>query len=384
MKWQNEKRKVDDLIPHETNPRTLSAKQADDLRASLLRFDLAEIPAINTNGKILAGHQRIKMLQKLGRGQEEIDVRVPDRELNADEEKEYLIRSNQNGGDWNFEMLEADFDLGDLTDWGFDDDDFEGMLDDEGTEGLTDEDAAPHVPDEPTAKLGQIWKLGDHRLMCGDSTLKEDVERLMDADTADMVFTDPPYGVDYDGGSKKREKLKDDHVGTDIYEKVIPVLAHFCKGPCYTWYAGTKPNGLYNAVIKYGNIHSIIIWVKNNSTFNMNIHYKQKHEPCLYWKAKGATLKWGGNNTEDTVWELDRESKNDFHPTQKPIALAERAIKNHKATSVLDLFLGSGSTLIACEKAKKRCYGMELDPKYCDVIIKRWEDFTGKKAELIA
>ena len=205
----------------------------------------------------------------------------------------------------------------------------------------------------------------------------------MDGSKADMVFTDPPYGVGYEGGSKKREKLKDDHIGTDIYSKVVPVIAEYCKGACYTWYAGTKPLDLYKSVGQYGDIHSLIIWVKNNSTFNMSIHYKQKHEPCLYWKPKNTSLNWAGGSKEDTVWEFDRESKNEFHPTQKPVALGVKAISNHKADRVLDLFLGSGSTLIACEKTNRKCYGMEIDPHYCDVIIKRWENYTGLKAEKI-
>jgi DNA modification methylase len=218
--------------------------------------------------------------------------------------------------------------------------------------------------------------------MCGDSTSIDAVEKLMAGQKADMVFTDPPYGVDYEGGSKKRDKLIDDHVGTDIYTDSVPIMAMYCTGPIYTWYAGTKPKGLYSAVEAVGDIHSLIIWKKNNSTFNMGIHYKQKHEPCLYWKPKNTTLKWAGASTEDTVWEIKREARNDFHPTQKPVELSERAIRNHSVGLVLDLFGGSGSTLIACEKTGRVCMMMELDPKYCDVIIQRWCDFTGKDAIL--
>jgi len=146
----------------------------------------------------------------------------------------------------------------------------------------------------------------------------------------------------------------------------------------YTWYAGTKPLSLYSIVAECGEIHALIIWVKNNSTFNMNIQYKQRHEPCLYWKPKGATLRWDGGNKEETVWEISRAPKNEYHPTQKPVELAERAINNHSAQSVLDLFLGSGSTLIACEKTGRRCLGMELDETYCDVVLTRWSEYTGQ------
>ena len=247
-------------------------------------------------------------------------------------------------------------------------------------EGLTDPDDVPEIEENPISKLGDVWLMGDHRLMCGDSTSIDAVEKLMDGQKADMVFTDPPYGVDYDGGSKKQNKLIDDHVGTDIYTNSVPMMAMFCTGPIYTWYADTKPKGLYNAVEAVGDIHSLIIWKKNNSTFNMGINYKQKHEPCLYWKPKGTTLKWAGSSKEDTVWEIKREPRNDFHPTQKPVELACRAISNHSVGLILDLFGGSGSTLIACEKTNRNARLMELDPKYCDVIINRWQNFTGEKA----
>lgn len=230
--------------------------------------------------------------------------------------------------------------------------------------------------------MGKLKLKSKHRLLCGNSTSESDVARLMDGNKADMCFTDPPYGVNYEGGSRKRKKLEDDHVGTDIYSRAIPIIASNVVGACYTWFADKNPVDLCDSVNECGEIHSLIIWVKNNSTFNMNTHYKPRHEPCLYWKPKGATLCWGGNNKEDTVWELDRESNNKLHPTQKPVALAVRAISNHTAKTVLDLFLGSGSTLIACEQLNRKCYGMEIDPLYCDVIVKRWENLTGETATL--
>jgi DNA modification methylase len=230
--------------------------------------------------------------------------------------------------------------------------------------------------------MGKLKLKSKHRLLCGDSTSKENVARLMDGKKADMCFTDPPYGVGYEGGSKKRKKLEDDHIGTDIYSIAIPIIASNVVGACYTWFTVENSLAFLEVVDRVGQIHSCIIWVKNNSAFNMNIHYKQRHEPCLYWKPKGTTLCWSGNNKEDTVWELDRESKNEYHPTQKPVALAVRAISNHTAKTVLDLFLGSGSTLIACEQLNRKCYGMEIDPLYCDVIVKRWENLTGEKAVL--
>lgn len=229
-----------------------------------------------------------------------------------------------------------------------------------------------------------------HFVMCGDSTDKANVELLMNGEKADMVFTDPPYGVDYSGGiqftkdgvkKNQRDRLIDDHNDTDIYSRVVPIIPQFTSGPVYMWFAGTQALPVYQAIKEYGDIHALIIWVKNGGYGAMNANYKQKHEPCLYWKPKGGKLNFTGASTETTVWQIDKDGKNEHHPTQKPVALPAKAIQNHTADTVLDLFLGSGSTLIACEQTDRTCYGMELDPKYVDVIRKRYAKFIGKEEE---
>ena len=223
---------------------------------------------------------------------------------------------------------------------------------------------------------------GGHRILCGDSTKKEDVERLMDGKKADMVFTDPPYGVSYDGGhatSKRRDKLIGDE-STSLYEPTCRVAFEYSESnaPLYLWHAGVK--GISAAAAGY-EILAEIIWNKNLAQFGaISAQYKQKHEPCFYCFKKGSSARWNGPTNEVTVWDIDRASKNEFHPTQKPVELATRAMSNHDVANVLDLFLGSGSTLIAAEKTGRICYGMEIDPKYVDVIVKRWEDYTGKTA----
>jgi len=229
--------------------------------------------------------------------------------------------------------------------------------------------------------MGELKLKSKHRLLCGDSTSEADVERLMDGEKADMCFTDPPYGVNYEGGTfGKRKKLKNDH-STEIYTRAIPIIAANVDGACYTWFTVEKSLAFLEAVEAIGQIHSCIIWHKTNATYAaLNAQYKQRHEPLLYWKPKGCTLRWCGKSTESTMWEMPRDSQNTFHPTQKPVALAVRAISNHTAKTVLDLFLGSGSTLIACEQLNRKCYGMEIDPLYCDVVVKRWENLTGGKA----
>jgi DNA modification methylase len=252
-----------------------------------------------------------------------------------------------------------------------------------------EEDEIPE--DAPTrTALGDIWKLGKHRLMCGSTTSFEDMDKLMEKKKADIVFTDPPYGVAYTGGiqfkdgqaqKNNREMIQNDDA--DIYEAVMQTLGAYANGPCYIWFAGTRASTLYEAAEKYGDIHALIIWVKNGGYGALNANYKQKHEPCLYWKPRGKTLNFTGSTTETTVWQINKDGKNNLHPTQKPVALAAKAIANHSGNLVFDGFGGSGATLIAAEQVGKTCFMMELDPKYCDVIIQRWENLTGKKAELV-
>jgi DNA modification methylase len=213
----------------------------------------------------------------------------------------------------------------------------------------------------------------------------------MDGQKADMMFTDPPYGVDYSGGiqfqkdgtatTNNREKLKNDD-STAIYTDFLPVALSVVDGPCYMWFADSKARDVYNAVHdNQGEVHALIIWHKTNAKYAaMNAQYKQRHEPCLYFKPKGSTLRWCGSSTEATVWSEERDGVNEFHPTQKPVKLAAKAIGNHKAGTVLDMFCGSGSTVIAAEQAGRQCFAMELNPAYVDVAVKRWQDFTGKKA----
>jgi DNA modification methylase len=254
------------------------------------------------------------------------------------------------------------------------------------------EDEVPEPPVDPITKPGDLWILGEHRLLCGDSTKADDVERLMDGVKADIMFTDPPYGVNYEGGhfhsgdvniKRKREKLSADST-TQIYNDFLPIALAVVDGPCYMWFAGSKARDVYNAVHENEcEIHALIIWHKTNAKYAaMNAQYKQRHEPCLYFKPRGSTLKWCGATTEASVWNQDRDGINEFHPTQKPVALAAKALKNHEAATVLDMFCGSGSTLIASEQLGRKCYGMEISPTYCDVIVQRWETLTGKKAVL--
>jgi DNA modification methylase len=385
---------IDSLHGLPGNPRR---GDVDAVAASLSRFGQRKpIVVRKDDGTIIAGNHTWQAAKKLGWSEIAVAY-VGDDDVTA---QAYALADNRTAelGDYDDELLKqliesvgsVDLDL--LKDTGWSQDAVDELLTKIESENpkVIDEDEVPEVPVEPKTKLGDLYHLGRHRLLCGDSTNEATVARLMDGAKADMVFTDPPYGVSYTGGlqfkdgvveKNNREMIKNDDV--DIYEDVFKMLSKFSNGPCYVWFAGTKASSLYVAAEEYGDIHALIIWVKNGGYGALNANYKQKHEPCIYWKPKGKTLNFIGPTTETTIWEMNKDGRNDLHPTQKPVALPSKAIQNHNAKTILDLFGGSGSTLIAAEQTDRTCYMMELDPKYCDVIIQRWETLTGEKAVLI-
>ena len=386
---------IESLIPYINNARTHDDAQVTQIASSIKEFGFNNPILIDEDNGIIAGHGRLMAARKLGL------VEVPTimlSHLSEAQRKAYILADNRialNSG-WDNELLSLELqdiknDI-DLSLIGFTDDELNALLNPiELTDGLTDEDAVPDVPDEPITKLGDIYKLGNHRLMCGDSTSIDAVEKLMDGQRADMVFTDPPYGVSYTGGLQNtskglqgnaREMIKNDDV--DLYEEAVTVASMFCDGAVFMFYADTVPFGLYRGIQNVGGeVVALLIWKKKGGYGALGASYKPNHEPCVIWKNKNAKLNFIGATTENRVWEEDKEGVNKLHPTQKPVSIPKRAIGNHQANIVLDLFGGSGSTLIACEELGRNARLMELDPKYCDVIVKRWEDFTGKKAELV-
>ena len=245
------------------------------------------------------------------------------------------------------------------------------------------EDEVPEPPVDPVTKPGDLWLLGDHRLLCGDSTKAEDVERLMAGAKAEMMVTDPPYGVDYDGGkanAKKREKLSGDDT-TEVFDAGLSAALNAVpSGAWYIWHADRYAEPVYAAIRKCGfDVRALIVWNKLKAHYGApSAHYCQKHEPCLY--AVRDSAGFCGPSNEVTVWDIEQPHRNEHHPTQKPIICMARAIRNHDAKSVYDPFLGSGTTLIAAEQLGRKCYGIEISPAYCDVIVKRWETLTGRRA----
>jgi DNA modification methylase len=380
-----------ELVPYARNSRTHSDEQVAQIAASIKEWGFTNPILIDADGGIIAGHGRLLAAQKLGL--KDVPCIVANDWTDA-QKKAYVIADNKlslNAG-WDNAMLAVEF--GELADLGFDIGltgftlDEINLLSPQVIEGLTDEDAVPDAPEIPKTVLGDVWLLGDHRLMCGDSTSIDAVEKLMDGMKADMVFTDPPYGVSYTGGlqngkdglsGKSREMIKNDDV--DLYEDAVKMASIFCTGAVFMFYADTVPFGLYRGIEQVGGeVVALIIWKKKGGYGALGASYKPNHEPCVIWKKKKDKLNFIGQSTENRIWEEDKDGVNKLHPTQKPVSIPKRAIGNHKADIVLDMFGGSGSSLIACEVLGRKSRMMELDPKYCDVIIKRWQEFTGKKA----
>ena len=396
-----EKIKLDSLIPYARNSRTHSDAQVAQIAASIKEFGFTNPVLIDETGSIIAGHGRVLASRKL-LFNEIPCIRLS--HLTAAQKRAYVIADNKLAlnASWDDELLrleltdlkELNFDL-DLT--GFSAEEIDQLLTPEQVEGLTDEDAVPEVPVEPITKLGDIWILGKHRLMCGDSTSLDAVEKLMEGQKADMVFTDPPYNVAYEGRGEKNKlgKIKNDDMSDESFEQ-------FCRDVFATYQAVMKPlaciyvchpdsqTGPKLAFEKtFGELFkksSTLIWVKQSAGMGWQ-DYRAQHEPILYgWKEGGSGKHfYCGDRSKTTVWQIGRDAQASYvHPTQKPVALPEEAIKNSsKGNDVIsDFFGGSGSTMIACEKSGRQARLMELDPKYCDVIIKRWQDFTGKTATL--
>lgn len=387
------------LIPYAKNSRTHDDAQVAQIAASIKEFGWTNPILIDGEKGIIAGHGRLMAARKL-----KMD-KVPVIELHGMTEaqkKAYVIADNRlalNAG-WDNAMLSIE--LQDLENEGFDlsltsfdKDELDALLNPiEETEGLTDEDAVPDVPDEPKTKLGDVYILGNHRLMCGDSTSIDAVEKLLQSQKADLLFTDPPYGVSYEGGHNKKKRqgiIADTLQGEDLtdlfYESLSTAITWLKDGAAlYVWYASGKSIETYASLAKLPlKLRAVIQWYKVKSGLGAFMsQYIPNCEPCMYLHKEGCSPSWYGPTNEKTVWELKKESTNSYHPTQKPVELPERAITNStkQGDIVLDLFGGSGSTLIACEKIGRCARVMELDPKYCDVIVKRWEDFTGKKAIL--
>ncbi len=387
---------IERLLPYIRNARTHSEAQIAQIAASIAEFGFTAPILAGSDGVIVAGHGRLAAARKLGLATVPVVVLE---HLTPTQRRALVIADNkiaENAG-WDEELLrlelaelqEADFDLA-LT--GFDADELLEIMagEETTTEGNTDEDAAPEVPVTPVSKPGDVWIMGQHRLLCGDSTNAASYTLLMAGEKAHMVVTDPPYGVNYANSAKDKLRgtnrpILNDNLGEDfepfLKAALTPMIAH-CQGAIYIAMSSSELDTLQSAFRAAGGKWStFIIWAKNTFTLGRS-DYQRQYEPILYGWPEGANRHWCGDRDQGDVWHFNKPRVNDLHPTMKPVELVERAIRNSSRPGdlVLDPFGGSGTTLIAAEKSGRQARLIELDPKYVDTIVRRWQDYAGAQA----
>jgi len=388
--------KLADIHPYDKNPR-FNDEAVEAVANSIKEFGWRSPIVVDKDHVIICGHTRFKAAQRLGL--DVVPVHVADN-LTPEQVQAYRIADNKTGeiAEWNYDLLpveikelqEKDFDLSLL---GFDADELDKLLNggaDENTiaDGETDADAVPEVPEESVSQHGEIYQLGKHRLMCGDSTKAEDVARLMAGEKADMVFTDPPYGVSYRGVNNpggrqweviENDDLREENLGNFLLEAFKNIKTHLReKRAFYIWFA-TKNHIQFETAIKTAGLKAKQVLMWNKGMILGHSDYQWAHEPCFYGCHEEENCEWFGDRCQTTVWDIKRDNTREYvHPTQKPTALACKAMFNSSKSGevILDLFGGSGSTLIACEQTGRVNRSMEFDPKYADVIRKRWAEFV--------
>ena len=383
-------------------------RKHSDKNKSLIRKSLKECGAgrsiiTDKNGEIIAGNGVYEQAKALNipvkivetDGSELVVVKRTDLATEDEKRKKLALMDNSTSDqvEWDLENISSDFALEQLPEFGID------TLPQAAPEGeLVDQEVPDTEQVETRCKPGDIWQLGRHRLLCGDATVVTDIEKLMDGKKADMVFTDPPYNVNYgatmkdtlrkkDGQKSAGRTIMNDNLGDNFKQFLTDACANivnFCKGAIYICMSSSELHTLYNSFVESGGKWStFIIWAKNTFTLGRS-DYQRQYEPILYGWPQGAKHYWCGDRDQADVWEYNKPQVNDLHPTMKPLELVARAIKNSSQANdlVADFFGGSGSTLIACEQLNRVCYMSELDPKFCDVILTRWENLTGKEATL--
>lgn len=370
--------KLSSIKANPNNPRVIRDDKFEKLKQSIKDFPkMMELRpmVVNSDNIVLGGNMRLKALKELGYKEVPKEWIKNADDLTEDEQRQFIIKDNVGFGEHDWEMLQADWDLTELEEWGLDIPEWET---EEVLEAEEDDfDEAP--PEEPKTVLGDLYEIGEHRLLCGDSTDSDQVAKLMNGEKADMVFTDPPYNINY--GNIKHSKFKqreienDNMSGQDFMDFCNGFAANiklFCDGIIYCW-AGPGADGriMFTVLDNMFHCSTMIVWNKDQFTLGRG-KYQNKHEVCWFgWNKNGSTFT--NDRTLTNVWDFARPKKSELHPTMKPIQLVENGL-NHSSKindKILDLFLGSGSTMVASHQLKRKCYGMELDPKYCDVIVKR-------------
>lgn len=387
-----ELRPLDAVRPYANNPR-----QNDDavkaVAESIRRFGFRQPIVVDADGVIVAGHTRFRAAQQLGLATVPVHVAT---DLTPDEVRAYRLADNKTAelASWDDALLSIELDAlrGAGIDWtllGFDEEELAKLLAPAGTEGLTDPDAVPEKPADPITKPGDLWLLGKHRLLCGDSTSATDVARLLDGAVPALMVTDPPYGVEYDpewrmdagltGNTARMGKvMNDDRADWTEAWKLFP------GDVAYVYHAGVFASTVQQSLERAGfAIRAQIIWAKDRLALSRG-DYHWQHEPCWYAVREGGKGHRTDDRTQTTLWSIPaRDDAGHGHGTQKPVECMERPVRNHLADLVYEPFAGSGTTVIACERTGRTCMAMELDPGYCDVVVRRWEEFTGRKAERV-
>lgn len=371
-------KKIDELKPYKNNPRK-NDKAVKAVADSIKEFGFKVPIILDSNMEIIAGHTRLKAAKRLK--YKEVPCIIAD-DLTPDQVRAFRLVDNKVGelAEWDIDLLNielSEIEL-DLTPFDFK---IEKTVND-----IEEDEFEVVLPDEPKAKMGDIYILGNHRLMCGDSTNKDDVRKLMNGNQCDMIFTDPPYNVNYEGGTGMKIQ-NDNMLDATFYDFLFSAFDNMFEntkrgGAIYVCHADTEGLNFRNAFKNAGyKLAECLIWVKSALVMGRQ-DYHWRHEPILYGWKEGAAHYFIDDRTQDTVWEFKKPKKNALHPTMKPLELCAKAIYNSSRSGdiILDLFGGSGSTLIACEQLNRNCYMMELDEKYVDVIIDRWEKYTGRKA----
>ena len=386
---------IDKLVPYARNPRKHSEAQVAQIAASMVTFGFTAPILVDSNAGIMAGHGRLLAARKLQL--EQVPVIVLDH-LSDAQRRAYIIADNRlaEGADWDEDLFrlevvalqEEGFDVNLL---GVEDDELARLLNEQdAADGLTDEDAVPEIREAPVTAPGDLLLLGDHRLLCGDARVRADVDRLMVGEAADLVFTDPPYNVGYQGYTEDRLTIEGDRMSAEQFQKFLQDTFHSYRAvvkpaaSLYICHSSSWQREFQNALESAGfGVRCQIVWAKNTFAWGFG-RYKFQHEPIFYAHVAGQKDAWYGDKTQSTLWQEKKPAANRIHPTAKPVELIDRALTNSARTGdiVADLFGGSGSTLIACERRNCRARLMEIDPKYADCIVRRWQEYSGKKATL--
>ena len=386
---------VDKLIPWARNPRTHSDAKVAQIAASIAEFGFNNPILVDTKAGIIAGHGRLLAARKLGLT--EVPVIVLDHLTDA-QKRAYVIADNklaENAG-WDDDLLRIEIEAlqdenFDVSLLGFEDVELAQLLAaQDAPDGLTDEDSIPELPEKPVCKAGDLWVLGEHKLLVGDSTNQGDVAQLMGGEVADLVFTDPPFNVDYEGYTEQRLKMQGDRMSDADFKRFLEAAFRGLRtavkpgASMYVCHSSSWQREFQNALESAGfQVRCQIIWAKNTFAWGFG-RYKFRHEPLFYCHVAGQKDPWYGDKTQSTLWEEKKPAANRIHPTAKPVELIERGLLNSSKTGdiIADLFGGSGSTLIACERRGRRARLMEIDPKYADCIVRRFQEYSGKSAVL--